>query len=328
MRIGGFKTTFCFYGKKFHLGCMKTTERVRIDYKNRIYKVVVYIENNIHSDLRLEVLAEIANFSPFHFHRLFSAIYGESLGAYVIRKRIERSALHLLRRTSESISEIGSQYGFENPSSFTRAFKKRFKMSPTEFLLLNEIEISKICIVDRKNGQDDPNREKYICAINNLKNWLKMNAEVQVKEIPTRKVACIRKSGPYTQLGGAFEKLMGWARTQMDITDELRLTWYHDNPKLTDIEVVEWSACVTLSDEVDTNSDIQLAEIPGGKYAVGRFQISSKDFSSAWESMSLWMVENGYHNCDSAPFEIYHSSKEEHHNDQFDVEICMPIELN
>lgn len=307
---------------------MNTTERVRIDYKNRIYKVIIYIENNIHSDLRLEVLAEIANFSPFHFHRLFSAIYKESLGAYVLRKRIERATMHLLRRTNETIGEIGAQYGFENPSSFTRAFKKRYEMSPTKFLLLNEIEISKICIVDRKNGQDNPNSEKYICIINNLKNWLKMNANVEVKELPSRKVACIRKSGPYTQLGGAFEQLMGWANSQMDVTDELRLTIYHDNPKVTDVNLVEWSACVTVSDEVTTNSEIQFAEIQGGKYAVGRFQIASKDFSNAWESMSLWMVENGYHNCDAAPFEIYHSSKEDHHNDRFDVEICMPIQLN
>lgn len=307
---------------------MNTTERVRIDYKNRIYKVIVYIENNIHADLRLEVLAEIANFSPFHFHRLFSAIYKESLGAYVVRKRIERSAQHLLRRTTETIAEIGMQYGFENPSSFTRAFKKRFKMSPSKFLSLNEIEMSKICIVDSKNGQDDPNSEKYICVINNLKNWLKMNADVQVKELPSRKVACLRKSGPYTQLGSAFEQLMGWAYSQMDVTNELRLTMYHDNPKITDINVVEWSACVTIPEEMDTHSEIQFAEIQGGKYAVGRFQISSKDFSNAWESMSLWMVENGYHDCDAAPFEIYYSSKEDHHNDRFDVEICMPIELN
>lgn len=105
---------------------------IQIDYQIRINRVFEYIENNLDADLSLASIADIAFFSPFHFHRVFKAITGETLNEYITRRRIEKAALELLRKNI-SVSEIFLKYGFTDNSSFTRTFKKFYGVSPTEF---------------------------------------------------------------------------------------------------------------------------------------------------------------------------------------------------
>src|SRR5262249_25834145 len=58
-------------------------------YRQRILKVQLHIQEHLDEDLSLERLARIAHFSPFHFHRIFSALAGESVHEYVRRLRLE-----------------------------------------------------------------------------------------------------------------------------------------------------------------------------------------------------------------------------------------------
>jgi len=58
-------------------------EYLRVEYTARINRVIDYVEANIDKDLSLEELAEVAHFSPFHFHRIFSAMVGETLNGFI-----------------------------------------------------------------------------------------------------------------------------------------------------------------------------------------------------------------------------------------------------
>ncbi len=66
------------------------------EYIHRINKVIDYIEAHIDGDLSLEILADVASFSPFHFHRIFSAFVGETLNDFIKRLRIEKAASLLI----------------------------------------------------------------------------------------------------------------------------------------------------------------------------------------------------------------------------------------
>src|SRR5690606_9228296 len=103
-----------------------------------------------------------------------------TLNEYVKRKRIEKSASDLLHKNITA-TEIAHKYGFSDNSSYSRAFKKYFGVSPTEFKNQNPNRFSKIRQLKSKNGQEYPDYEKYICVINNLKNWIKMNAKIEIK---------------------------------------------------------------------------------------------------------------------------------------------------
>ncbi len=96
-------------------------KEIQIGYKNRINRVFEYIDKNLESDLSLRILSKKALYSPYHFHRIFKFITGETLNEYVSRQRIEKSALDLLH-TSKTATEIAHRYGFSDNSSFSRAF--------------------------------------------------------------------------------------------------------------------------------------------------------------------------------------------------------------
>ena len=183
-----------------------TDKNIEANYKTRINRVFEYIDQNLESNLSLQSVSEVAFFSPFHFHRIFKFVTGETLNEYITRKRIEKSASDLLHKNITS-TKIAHNYGFSDNSSFSRAFKKYFKVSPTDFKKQNPNRFSKIRQLKSKNGQDYPNYEKYICMIDNLKNWIEMNAKVEIKEVQKMNVAYISCIGSQN-LGNSFEKLI------------------------------------------------------------------------------------------------------------------------
>ncbi|MFC5735281.1 AraC family transcriptional regulator [Cytobacillus gottheilii] len=103
-----------------------------MDYINSIQLTLDYIENHIHEHISLERLAEIACFSPFHYHRVFQAMVGESVMEYVRKRRLTTAAERLFY-TNEKVLEIAISVGFQYHESFNRAFKKFYGVSPKQY---------------------------------------------------------------------------------------------------------------------------------------------------------------------------------------------------
>ena len=142
------------------------------------------------------------HFSPFHFHRIFKYITNETLNEYVTRQRIEKSASDLLHQ-SIPISQVSLKYGFKDSSSYTRAFKKYFQISPSAFKIQNANRFS-------KNSQVAPDQSAYLCTINNLKKWIKMNGSIEVKEMPRMNLAYVSFIGEQ-QSASSYQKIIKWA---------------------------------------------------------------------------------------------------------------------
>jgi AraC family transcriptional regulator len=123
---------------------VQATESTRNEYAARMNRVVDYIQGHLADPLDLERLAAVACFSPFHFHRLFSAWMGETLQVFVPRLRLERAAQLLVFNRLRSISEIALECGFSSSSAFARAFKGAFGVSASEW------RERKICQSNRK----------------------------------------------------------------------------------------------------------------------------------------------------------------------------------
>ncbi|HOT76529.1 MAG TPA: AraC family transcriptional regulator [Candidatus Wallbacteria bacterium] len=103
-----------------------------MDYFEMIQRVLDYIEMNLNDKVSLERISEAACFSPYHFHRIFKAMAGESVGEYMRRRRLSEASKKLLE-TSERIIDIALEFQFESQESFTRAFKKVFKTTPGRY---------------------------------------------------------------------------------------------------------------------------------------------------------------------------------------------------
>src|SRR5580700_7656659 len=105
---------------------VQATESTRNEYAARMNRDMDYLQEHLADPLDLERLAAVACFSPFHFHRLFSAWMGETLQVFVHRLRLERAAQLLVFNRVRSISDIALECGFSSSSAFARAFKTGF----------------------------------------------------------------------------------------------------------------------------------------------------------------------------------------------------------
>ena len=88
--------------------------------------VIDHIDRHLDKKLDLAALADIASFSPFHFHRLFRALLGEALGDYVRRRRLEIAGVRLLSQPGVSVLNVALGVGFGSAEAFTRAFRAKF----------------------------------------------------------------------------------------------------------------------------------------------------------------------------------------------------------
>lgn len=97
-----------------------------------VRRALRWMEASLGERLTLEDVAHEACLSPFHFHRLFAAIVGETPMSYLRRRRLSEAALRLKRGT-ESVLQVALSVGFDSQAAFTRAFHGYFGRPPQRF---------------------------------------------------------------------------------------------------------------------------------------------------------------------------------------------------
>ncbi|HET7775105.1 MAG TPA: AraC family transcriptional regulator [Azospira sp.] len=102
-------------------------------YTARFDRVLAHIEAHLQEPLTVEQLSQVANFSRFHFHRQFAETIGTSVARYILLLRLRRASYQLVFDRQSKIIDIALEAGFENPESFSRAFRHTFGLSPSQF---------------------------------------------------------------------------------------------------------------------------------------------------------------------------------------------------
>ncbi len=322
------------------------------EYNSRINRVFDYIENNLTKDLSLEELANVANFSPFHFHRIFGSVVGETLFQFIQRIRIEKAASMLISDPKRSISEIAYSYGFSGPASFARSFKEKFGMSASDYRseIYNKNSNtgktkSKISKQESNKNKPDSNNSKvpdnltwYFCGdYINIQKWRlkrinEKQVQVEVKELEEMNVAYVRHIGPYEGDEDLFErlnlKLFNWAgpRGLLKLPETKGLAVYHDDPKITEKSKLRTSVCITVPEDTKVDGEIGKMKISGGKYAVAKFELKGDEYGQAWGLVyGSWMPQSGYQPDDGPGFELYHNNPKDHPEGKCIVSICVPV---
>jgi AraC family transcriptional regulator len=114
-------------------------------YLDRVNRVLDHVSQHLDGDLSLARLSAIGAFSPFHFHRVFQGVTGETLNAHVRRVRLERAALLMRTSPRKRITDIALETGFPGTSEFSRAFRQHFNRTASSWDRRSPLEKSKIC---------------------------------------------------------------------------------------------------------------------------------------------------------------------------------------
>ncbi len=310
---------------------MPVENTIHSEYISRINKTFDYIETNLEKSMTLEELAKIANFSKFHFNRIFHSIVGETPFQFILRLRIERAATLIATNKKESISQIAYKCGFSDISIFSRNFKNYFQISATQYRV-KKSNNSNISQQDSNRHQSDEKPTQYFCPDLKTIQWrtnMKLNKSVEVKELPKMTLAYIRHIGPYKGDGALFERiwnrLFSWAgpRGLIGGKDFKSLVIYHDDPNVTIEDKLRMSVCITVSADTKVDGEVGKMEIEAAKYVIARFELGAQDFQEAWSWVyGQWFPASGYQPDDKPCFEMY---PEEPKDGKFIVDICVPV---
>ncbi len=317
---------------------------LRESYTARINRVIDYIEANIDKDLSLQELAGVAYFSPFHFHRIFRAMVGETLNDFIQRVRIEKAATKLVLNPKKSITEIAFECGFSSSSAFARAFREAFHMSASDWRSHGHIQYSKNGETVSKESQSVGNIRQdfdvypYYTQGTMKQMWRiemknkEIRTNVEVKDMPELHVVYVRHIGPYKGdqelFARLFNKLMAWAgpRGLLRFPETKVLAVYHDNPDITAEDKLRTDACITVPEDTQVEGEIGKMTIPAGKYAVAHFEITPDQYEDAWNAVyGGWLPGSGYQPEDGPCYELYPSDPKEHPEGKHVVDIHVPV---
>ncbi len=304
------------------------TPQSRDIYIDRMHRVTAYIDQHLDQHLDLQALAGIAHFSPFHFHRLFSAMMGETLGAYLRRRRCEVAATRLLAQPRVSVLQIALGVGFGSAEAFTHAFGARFGCSPTTWRLQQARERATIGNADQMNSKSDQAQGNEA-----IKNGVPTQTEissmkVEVIERKPTPIAYLRHVGPYGQPIGAFwqTRVYPWMLAN-GLIGQPRYGISHDDPRVTAAEQCRYDAGCEIPASVLARGDAHRTTIPGGRYAALSFTGVIAEFEPAWNALLRdWLPSSGLQLDGRPMFEYYPSDAGcDPATGVLECQLCVPV---
>jgi AraC family transcriptional regulator len=282
-----------------------TEQKSRGEYTRRLRDVLDYVDGHLDEPLDLETLARIAHFSPFHFHRVFAAWMGETLGEYLRNRRLERAAAQLVSEPRASVLSIAIDVGFGSGEALARAFKQRYGCTPSAWRSESPRDRGRRLYAagagtDGKSGQVMRNAGQTAYVGNDhyrrtTQLIMESNMKVNVVDAPPTRVAYLRHLGAYGPDVGAFwnKTVMPWIGS-LGLLDKPRYGIGLDNPSVTPAAQCRYDACVEVPADFVAKAPAALVTLPGGRYAVREFAGSPETINDAWnEVFREWLPSSG-----------------------------------
>ncbi len=226
-------------------------------YARCITRVLDYIEKHLEDELSVETLSAVANFSPFHFHRQFSAYTGIGVGRLVQLLRLRRASQQLVFNPGASITDIAYDAGFANAESFSRAFRKETGQSPSAF---------------RKEPQWSPWQVKSQVKIVSNTQQEALNMKVEIIDFPDTLVAALEHRGPEHLTYNTTKQFIEWRQANGHPPGRGKTFGVHYTDPVTTLpEDYRLDICLSVDRPVTENPQgVVTKTIPGGRCAVVR----------------------------------------------------------
>lgn len=281
-------------------------QKTHLEYYKAIDRVVNYINDHLSANIILSDLACIANISEFHFHRIFRAVINESPGDYIQRLRLEKTAFKL-QTTQSTLEQIAEETGYQSPQALSKAFKKRYGISPSVYRKRPD---------DLTSPMEEPIPDMYIVP--------------QIKEVAPKEVLCLRVTNPFKSSDAflkAWDKLTSQIGINIIPNDDCEFFCLsRDISTITHPENYRVYVCINTQKDIKPKGKPGKQIIGKGLYAVFTYKGSYKNLRDIYCNIyRYWIPKSDYELRDNISFEKYLNSPLLVDSDELLTEIYIPV---
>jgi AraC family transcriptional regulator len=276
----------------------------RTDYEDRLNRVTAYIYDHLDSDLDYQTLADVAAMSPYHWHRIYHAMRGETAIATARRLRLQRASVELAQ-TDAPIEAIGSRAGYGGAPAFTRAFAEAFGIPPAKYRQSGSH-------ADFKPGQLSSPRATFA---------------IEIRKLLPLPLLSLPHPGSYMQIGRTFEALLGHAAAQGLLPSQVRMiAIFEDDPLSTPEEDLRSRAAFVAHENERGRPPLELIESWGGDVAVLPHIGPYADMRAAYLWLfGTWLPQSGREAANAPVMEEYLNNPRDTPPSQLLTELCLPL---
>ncbi len=266
-------------------------DATRIDWHGRVEIAIGRIMRSLDEPISFKAISAEVCSSPYHFHRKFRELTGESVHSCVRRLRLER-AMVLLRNTDNAVTGIAFDSGYETLESFTKAFKTVYGMTPREARRLHNWD----GFIYSKAGLHYDLNER------NKSHWFYLNSkgddsvETKIIAFPEKRAIGIENIGDYWGLPKAWEKLGQILHTnslRKDVRGSVCI--FPDHHEAIPMNKKKSYAAIIVDSGFDNKYGLSEIVIKEGLYAVTIHFGSSEEIGPTWERWQKeWLPESGW----------------------------------
>lgn len=292
-----------------------------VDYVERVNRAIDHIVQNLARPLRLEDVSRAAWFSPFHFHRVFKGLVGETLNQFVRRQRLERALYLMSHAPRRSLTDVALDCGFSSSSDFSRSFKQRYGVPPSAFDLdafrtARREEFERVL-----SGQPGGPRLPRLPVGQNPDGF-----EVKLRDLPARTVAYIRVLDPYREgaATAACERLVAWAE-ERGLADGQWLGYMWEDPEIVALADCRYDVALVV-DDVEPEGEVGRFEFPSMRVAEvvlsGGIELEQRAIDWLWKT---WLPQSGFVPDDQPAFEAWIGRPFAHGFTHFELACQLPV---
>jgi len=292
-----------------------------VDCIERVNRAIDHIVRNLAQPLGLQELSREAGFSPFHFHRVFKSMLGETLNQFVKRLRLERALYLMSHAPTRSLTQVALDCGFSSSSDFSRSFKQQYGLAPSAFDLQTFRKVRREEFERAMSGQGGSPGIATLQAGQNPDGFV-----VRMRDLPARTVAYIRVLEPYREgvAQAACERLLAWA-LERGLADGQWLGYMWDEPEIVALADCRYDVALVV-DDVEPSGEIGRFEFPPMRVAEVTL---SGDLALEVRAMDwlyqTWLPRSGYVPDDQPAFEAWIGRPFAHGNQHFEIACQLPV---
>jgi AraC family transcriptional regulator len=253
----------------------------------RLTRVSAYIHDHLDEELGLDVLAGLACLSPYHWHRIYHAHFGETVAATVRRLRLQRAAADLAH-TDRPILKVAERAGYDSQASFTRAFNAAFGLPPAKYREVGSHSVFKAC----------------------TPRGVHVMYDVGITTVAPETLIAVEHRGSYMAIGKSFDLLFTTLAQHNLIRPDLRMVGvYLDDPTSVPEAELRSQACVVVDEPMTVEAPLLSTHIQGGDHAVLKYKGPYGDMRAAYDWLfGQWLPSSGREAADAPVFEDYLNS--------------------